>query len=324
MVCVSARARVITVTVVCALLAAGGAIAVGALQGDETGGNSGTAQAAPKPGRPPLALELGVRDDAEAQDLRRASGLYANGKLADAAAVFDRYGSTEARIGSAFARWPDGTLDRLNQLAALRPQSAAVQLHLGLADYWIGNSGAEAAWQSARTLEPDTMYSVTAGNLLFPQFFKGNPIFVTKAPLPDGFRSLTPAAQLDVLGTRSTKSVAGALQYGAALQRLGHQVSAERVFQRAAKSAPEDPEAQAAAAVGRFDKAAPAKAFSRLGPLSQRFPRAATVRFHLGLLLLWSGSIKGAEAQFVKAQKAEPGSPLALEAAKYLKIIRSK
>ena len=322
--CVSARTRVIVVTAVCALAAAGGAIAVGALQGDQTKTAAAAARPTPKQGRPPLALELGVRDDAEAQDLRRASALYAEGRLAEAAAVFDRYGSTEARIGSAFARWPDETLNRLNQLAALLPQSGAVQLHLGLADYWVGDSGAEAAWQAARTLEPDTMYSVTAGNLLFPQFFKGNPIFVTRAPLPDGFRSLTPAAQLDVLGSRAAGSVAASLQYGAALQRLGHQRSAEKVFRAAAQRAPADPEAQVAAAVGRFDKAAPAKAFSRLGPLTRRFPRAATVRFHLGLLLLWSGSIKGAEQQFVKAQKAEPGSPLALEAAKYLKIIRSK
>ena len=319
----SARARVITVTVVCALVAAGAAVAIGALQGDETKGVAAAGQTAPKVGRPPLALELGVRDDAEAQDLRRASALYAGGHLAEAAALFDEYGSTEARIGSAFARWPDESLDRLNQLAALRPESAAVQLHLGLADYWTGDPGAEAAWRSARTLEPDTMYAVTAGNLLFPQFFKGNPIFVTRAPLPAGFRSLSPAAQLDVLGARATTSVAAALQYGAALQRLGHQLSAEKVFRQAAARAPADPEAQVAAAVGRFDKAAPANAFSRLGPLSRRFPHAATVRFHLGLLLLWSGSIKGAQAQFVKAQKAEPGSPLALEAGKYLKTLAS-
>jgi len=320
---VSARARVIIVTAVCALVAAGAAVAIGALQGDRTTGSAASGRTAPKQGRPPLALELGVRDDAEAQDLRRASALYAAGRLTEAAAVFDRYGSTEARIGSAFARWPGETLDRLNQLAALNPQSAAVQLHLGLADYWIGDPGAEAAWQSARTLEPDTMYSVTAGNLLFPQFFKGNPIFVMEASLPNGFRALSPSAQLDVLGTRSTKSVPAALQYGAALQRLGHQLSAEKVFREAARRAPTDPEAQVAAAVGRFDKAAPAKAFSRLGPLTLRFPHAATVRFHLGLLLLWSGSIKGAEAQFVKAQKAEPGSPLALEASKYLKTLAS-
>lgn len=319
----SARARVIAITAVCATLAAGAAVAVGALQGDRSTGTE-AAQSAPRPGRPPLALELGVRDDAEAQDLRRAAGLYAEGELARAATIFDRYGSIEARIGSAFARWPDATLDRINQLAALEPGSSAVQLHLGLAEYWAGRDDPEPAWQSARTLQPDTMYAVTAGNLLYQQFLKGIPVLVTRAPLPEGFRALTPAAQLDLLGARASSSVPAALQYGAALQRLGHQLSAEKIYRRAATQAPNDPEAQVAAAVGLFDKAAPVKAFSKLGPLTRRFPRAATVRFHLGLLLLWSGSIKGARTQFVKAEKVEPGSPLAREAAKYLAIIDGK
>lgn len=319
----SARTRVVVITAVCALMAAGGAVAIGALQGDETTGVAAQ-RLEPRPGRPPLALELGVRDDAEAQDLRRASALYADGELDRAAAIFDRYGTIEARIGSAFARWPDATLERINQLAALEPGSSAVQLHLGLAEYWAARDDPEPAWQQARTLQPDSMYAVTAGNLLFQQFLKGNPIFVTRAPLPAGFRSLTPAAQLDLLGSRAATSVPAALQYGAALQRLGHQLSAEKVYRRAARQAPNDPEAQVAAAVGLFDKAAPAKAFGQLGPLSRRFPHAATVRFHLGLLLLWSGSLEGARTQFTKAEKAEPGSPLAREAAKYLAIIEGK
>ena len=96
------------------------------------------------------------------------------------------------------------------------------------------------------------------------------------------------------------------------------QRSAERVFARAAREAPGDAEAQVAAAVGRFDKARPADAFSRLGPLTRRFPDRATVRFHLGLLLLWSGEVKEARTQLVRATTVEPGSPLAREARKYL------
>ena len=96
------------------------------------------------------------------------------------------------------------------------------------------------------------------------------------------------------------------------------QRSAERVFARAAREAPGNAEAQVAAAVGRFDKARPAEAFSRLGPLTRRFPDRATVRFHLGLLLLWSGEVKEARTQLVRATTVEPGSPLAREAQKYL------
>jgi hypothetical protein len=47
------------------------------------------------------------------------------------------------------------------------------------------------------------------------------------------------------------------------------------------------------------------------------------VRFHLGVLLLWTGRIEGAERQFRLAAKAEPGSPLAREAGRYLETIRT-
>ena len=114
----------------------------------------------------------------------------------------------------------------------------------------------------------------------------------------------------------------GKLLYGVALQRLGRQLSAVREFDAAAKGAPEDVEAQVAAAVGRFDKARPAEAFSRLGPLTRRFPNRATVRFHLGLLLLWSGEVKEAKTQLTRATRAEPGSPLAREAERYLAELR--
>ena len=73
-----------------------------------------------------------------------------------------------------------------------------------------------------------------------------------------------------------------------------------------------------AAAVGTFDKADPAAAFSKLGPLTRRFPKAATTRFHLGLLLLWSGELKEARRQLRLARTVEPGSPLATQAKRYL------
>ena len=94
--------------------------------------------------------------------------------------------------------------------------------------------------------------------------------------------------------------------------------SAERVFAAAARQAPGNVEAQVAAAVGRFDKARPADAFSRLGPLSRRFPASASVRFHLGLLLLWAGEVREARTQLTRATQVEPGSPLAEQARRYL------
>src|SRR5215210_6561583 len=89
--------------------------------------------AAPKAraGRPPLALDLGVRTDAEARALGRAESLYRSRELARAGAIFDRYRSLEARVGSAFAAWPDGTVAELQELAAEHPRSSLVALHLG-------------------------------------------------------------------------------------------------------------------------------------------------------------------------------------------------
>ena len=112
------------------------------------------------------------------------------------------------------------------------------------------------------------------------------------------------------------------LLYGIALQRLGHPVSARRAFDEAVRLAPADPQAQVAAAVGRFDKTHPERAFSRLGPLSRRYPHASTVRFHLGLLLLWLGEVKAGKRQLRLAASVEPGSPLAREAQLFLQRLK--
>ena len=96
----------------------------------------------------------------------------------------------------------------------------------------------------------------------------------------------------------------------------------------AAKLAPEDPEARVAASVARFDKSRPAAAFSRLGPLTRRFPRAPTVRFHLGLLLLWlaraqPGAVEEGKRQLRLARNIAPRSPLAREAKRLLAGLES-
>ena len=74
--------------------------------------------------------------------------------------------------------------------------------------------------------------------------------------------------------------------------------------------------------MGQFDKDAPERAFGRLGPLARRFPHEPTVRFHLGVLLLWTGRVDAAARQFRLATRTQPGSPLAREAARYLETIR--
>lgn len=265
-------------------------------------------------GVPPLRLDLGVRADAEARDLARAADLYRRGELAQARTLFRRHDSLEARVGAALASWPEG-LDRLEQLAGLHPRSAVVQLHLGLARFWAGRSNAIEAWREAARVEPDTVYAIVAGDLLHPNYAQGLPVFVPSFELPGRITAARLASLERAAAQGRTRDL---LAYGVALQALGRPLSAQRVYDRAARAAPGDAEAQVAAAVARFDKDEPAAAFSRLGPLGRRFPAEPTVRFHLGLLLLWSGEVEEARVQLERATRLKPGSRLAREAAAYL------
>ena len=107
-----------------------------------------------------------------------------------------------------------------------------------------------------------------------------------------------------------------------ALQRLDRPRSAERQFAAAASEAPNDPEARAAKAVGLFDKDNPSLAFSRLGPLVRVFPHAQTVRFHLGLLLLWIADVDRARNELGQARAEGPRTPLGRVAFRYLQVLQ--
>lgn len=277
-------------------------------------------QTAARKGSPPLALDLGLRDDAQAQGLRRAVNLYSDHEPAAAGRIFDRYSSLPAQIGSAFAGWPNGTVSQLEGMANRYPDNSLVLLNLGLARYWSGdNAGAVQAWSDAYEAQPDTQSSLTADRLLHPNTPPGIPVFVPSFAAPV-VHAKTPAQQLAELAAAARKpDVHARLAYGIALQRVGREVSAQRAYASAARLAPNDPEPLVAEAVARFSRSQPARAFSRLGPLTRRFPRAPTVRFHLGLLLAWSGQIAAAETQFRKSHMIDPTDPLAKEASRWLR-----
>jgi tetratricopeptide (TPR) repeat protein len=270
-------------------------------------------------GAPPLVLDLGVRTDPEAVALRRADNLYNAGKRAQAAGIFGRYGSLEAQIGTALAAWPSG-FDSLAALAKAHPGSALTQLNYGLGLYWRGQApAAKVAWRNARLRQPDTPYALRAEDLLYPNFPRGLPTFVPSFPPPAALDRLSPPRQLAYLQRLArTGGARGKLLYGVALQRLGRQVSALREFEAAAALAPDDPEPQVAAAVARFDKADPSRTFSRLGPLAQRYPKSQSVRFHLGLGLLWLGSVTKARDELRLARDLGPSTPLGIEARRFL------
>ena len=318
----SARRRIVLL-VGLAAAAAVAVVAASVLSSDEGSATTAAVEAKPRPGRPPLSLALGFRDDGEARDLERGAAFYRKGQLHAATTSFARHDSLEAKVGSAFAAWPQGTLDRVEQLAKLYPESAAVHFHLGLARLWAQRGDPVSAWRAAIEAEPDTPYAVLAGNLIHPQVPRGLPAFIPSFAAPAEVVQLAPERQLEALRARTARGGTRALLlYGVGLQRVGRPVSAAEAFRRAARAAPANAEAQVAAAVGQFDKDAPERAFGRLGPLARRFPREPTVRFHLGVLLLWTGRVDAAARQFRLAARTQPGTPLAREAARYLETIR--
>ena len=298
-------------------------MALAVVTASDKGGAAEVAQ--PLAGAPPLVLDLGVRTDPEARALRRAERLYSQERRAAAGRIFARYRSHAAQIGAAFSAWPRLGLEELERLALEDRQNSLVLLHLGFARLWAGRGNdATAAWRDAAEAEPDSASAQRADDALHPNFPQGQPFFVPSFPPPAGLGSLSPPAALAALKRAARRRDAPAeLLYGLAFQRLGRRLSAQREYDAAARIAPQDPETLVAAAVSRFDKSRPAAAFSRLGPLTRRFPKAATVRFHLGLLLLWlarsqPGSVEEGKRQLQLVRTQAPDSPLAREATKLL------
>jgi Flp pilus assembly protein TadD len=318
--------RVLAVVALAALAAAAAVVGATLLQ---TRGEHTTVPGAvtkPRPGRPRLELTFGVDTSAEARALARAQKLYNGGHVAQAAAIFRRYHSPAAQIGSDFVAWDKDGLARLTRLAAANPSSGAVLLHLGLAQFWAGrNADAVATWEKTATVGADSPYGVRAEDLLHPNLkIPGLPYFVLTFRAPRAIRKLPPPQILAALARAAAKPDADAkLLYGSALWNLERPVSAERQFEAAARLAPQDPVARTAAAVGAFTKADPVKAFSRLGPLTGVFPRAPVVRFHLGIVLLWTGEQKKAIAQLRLAAADDPSSPYSQQAKTLLESLAS-
>jgi tetratricopeptide (TPR) repeat protein len=319
---VSNRSRVVALVAVAAAAAAGATVGVTLATRSHV---PRLVTLKPRPGAPPLYLDLGVRTDAAARAIRNATTLYGRGRHAEALQIFDRYRDLDAQVGAALAAWPTGTIDRLQALASAHPRSAVVRLNLGIAQYWAGHGPqALAAWRSAVAVDPDSASAVSADGFLHPDFAPSLPPFVPSFPAPAGLSTLPPDRQLEALARRARTGGAHAkLLYGAALQRLGRPISAERQFAAAARLAPDDPDAQVAAAVGLFSKAHPERAFGKLGPLARRFPTSPSVRFHLGVMLLWMRQLKQARAELRKAVADGPRTTPGIEAKRFLEGLAS-
>lgn len=187
----------------------------------------------------------------------------------------------------------------LEAVAQGAPNDAVVQFNYGLVLFCAGYlNESEQAFRAAKRGGRDTFYEMRADEILHPQFF---------APL-DGLYPLFEPTGTDPLLLR-----------GLVLQRAGHQHSAERLYAQAARLHPGSDEAQVAAAVGRFDEDDLSAAFSHLGPLVRRFPRSQTVRYHLGLLLAWTGQREQATREFRLTRSQDATTRLGREANTFLR-----
>jgi Flp pilus assembly protein TadD len=318
-----AAARTRRVVLVVALAAFAAAAAVVGTTLLQTRGERTTVPNAvthPRPGRPLLQLEFGTRSDPEARALAHAEALLddrSHPAPARAAAIFRRYHSVEAQLGSAFTSWRGASsLDAVKQIAAAHPNDPAALLNLGWAEYQAGqNAEAAAAWQRTATRYPDSPYGVDAEWALHggPP---GLPPLVTAVEPPQSIANLPAARQVAVLRRAAAgPNVRAKLVYGAILWNyLRMPVSAERVLATAARLAPHDAVVRTAAAVALFSKANPTRAFAHLGPLTAVFPHSAVVEFHLGALLVYIGEYEKAAKQLRAAVADGPRSPYAKDA----------
>jgi hypothetical protein len=283
----SPRARVVTIVAAACAVVAGATVGVTLLQtrGESTGTTA-------RKGAPPLDLPASP-----------ALRLYNAGKRKQAEVLFARSHALPDEIGAAFSRWPHGTLDDVKRLVAANPGSALAELHLGLAYYWSGrDADAAAAWRRAAGVEPDTPSAIAALDFLHPNVAPGLPPIVVDA------RTITPRAR-------------GLLLKGIVLWDRERPVSARRELDAAAARAPHDPVVLVADAMSTFSPAHPLRPFPKLGPLTAAFPKAAVVRLHLGVLLLWTRQVAKGKAQLHLAVSAQPGSVYASQAKALLQAL---
>jgi tetratricopeptide (TPR) repeat protein len=200
-----------------------------------------------------------------------------------------------AAVRSALAEPPKAAARTLEPLALRNPTDPVVQFNFGTVLFCAGFvTDAESAFRQAKKAGYDTYYEIQSDTILHPQFFQhGYPTF-------------------DLVGDDPL------LVQGQILQRRGKQHSAERLYARAARLHPDDDQAQVAAAVGRFDEDNLSASFSRLGPLVKRFPRSQSVRYHLGLLLAWTGQRDQSVVEFRKARALGPRTRLGKQAETFL------
>ena len=204
-----------------------------------------------------------------------------------------------AAVRAAFAHSPKAAAQILEPISQRAPKDPVVQFNFGTALFCAGYGvDAAQAYRQAKKAGYDTYYEMRADEILHPQYFQPEdglyPIFQPQHPNPlliQGRAHAAPRAR----STPPRSSTRGPLA-----------------------CSPDNDEAQVAAAVGRFDEDDLSASFSRLGPLVKRFPHSQSVRYHLGLLLAWTGQREQAIKEFRLAQALNPTSTLGQQSAAFL------
>src|SRR5258708_35805221 len=118
----SARQRVLAIVALTGSVVVGATVGITYLQA--RGATTGTTARA---GSPPLELDFGLRNDAEARGLARAATLYNDPHAAAAAKVFAQYDSLGAPIRGALAVGPARGLAPLKPILPPHPRRALAE-----------------------------------------------------------------------------------------------------------------------------------------------------------------------------------------------------
>lgn len=202
-------------------------------------------------------------------------------------------------VRQAFRSSPTAAAITLDEVSADVSADPMFQFNYGIALFCAGYiQDAAQAWQTTKTAGRNTFYRMRADELLHPQYFQP----------ADGLYPVFQPVGNNPLLARGTR-----------LQREGREVSAEKLFSRAARAHPSDPETLVAVAIGRFDEANLTASLMPLFRLAKRFPKSQSVRFHLGLILAWIGQRTPAKAEFQAALAIDPKTSMGNQAALFLR-----
>ena len=316
--CPLVRASALIVAALAALAAARRRRRGGALRGRASTPERPTAvEPQPRKGFPPLALSLGVRDDAEARELRRAVELYEAGRRDGGGDGSSRASTRSRRSSAPRSRTGRRAQDRIEQLGALYPAQRARPAARRARPLLGGHGrGAERLARGARRRARHALRGARGATCSIREFAPGLPVFVPSFPYRDrgrehaGGAARGAARRPDRARTpplRRRAAAARPARLGAARLRRGAAARAER--RRRARRGRGRPLRRRATRRRRSAGSARSRAVSR---------SAATVRFHLGVLLLWQGDVQEAKRQLRLARQSEPGSRIAREAGRYL------